>query len=68
MKTAALSIHFEAGDLFVLAQLEGFGSFGEAQRALAAGPSLSFEGRWISVLCHGRSPQRLCPYNRHSFP
>ena len=60
-RAAALSVHFEADDLFVLAHAEGFGCFDRAQRALAAGLSLSFEGEWVSLVCPGRAPKRLCP-------
>jgi hypothetical protein len=62
-RAAALSVHFEADDLFVLAHVEGFGSFDEARRALASGPGLSFDGGWIAVVCPGRAPRRLCPYD-----
>ena len=63
MIAAALSVHFEAGDLFVLANLGGFACFDDAQRALTSGISLTFEDNWISVVCPGREPQRLCPDN-----
>lgn len=61
VRAAGLSIHFEADDLFVLAHIEGFGSVVEAEMALADGPTLSFDGGWVSVACPGRAPRRLCP-------
>ncbi len=60
-RAAALSVHFEAGDLFVLAHAEGFGSYAEARQAIAAGPGLLFEDGWISLVLPDRPPKRLCP-------
>ena len=60
-RAAALSVHFEADDLFVLAHAEGFGSYDDARQTLAGGVSLSFKGEWVSLVCPGRAPKRLCP-------
>lgn len=61
MRAAALAVHFEADDLFVLAHVEGFASFDEAQGALAAGPRLSFDKARAWLLSPGREPRLLCP-------
>lgn len=59
--TAALSVHFEADNLFVLAHIENLTSFEEGRRVLGLRPSLSFtEGR-ATVLCPGQEPRLLCP-------
>ena len=58
-RTAALSAYFEAGDLFVLAHIEGFASFDGAKRALIAGPRLFFADDRIFVACPGREAQLL---------
>ncbi len=61
VRDAGLSIYFEADALFVLVHIESLGSMTEAEKMLAARPTLAFDGDWISVLCPGRAPRRLCP-------
>jgi hypothetical protein len=60
MRAASLSVHFEAGDLFVLTRLDNFACFAEAQEALVSGVSLILDDDWISVACPGREPKPLC--------
>lgn len=54
-------VHFEAEDLFVLADVEGFGSFDEARPTLAGGVSLSFEGEWVSLVCRRKRTRTPLP-------
>lgn len=53
MRSAALAVHFEAGDLFVLAHIEGFKSFNEAQRTLMAAPRLFFSDDRLFIAYSG---------------
>lgn len=53
MRLAALAVHFEAGDLFVLAHIEGFKSFDEAQQALMAAPCLFFSDDRLFIAYSG---------------
>lgn len=54
-KYTTLSIYFEAGNLFVLARIEGLTSITEAREILCAKPALAFDGRRATVVCSGQT-------------